>query len=161
MPAVSSNVISLSASTFCRKTLPDIALLPPALWMSSNSSITPSPVTSSSVHSRRSQRWPGWWFSTSIYLGALIGITGERPWGGRGRRRDKGSQDEGGRVPKAFAHGNLWGWEAPPHGAAPTRLPASCFSAFPGPQTRPSDLTLPGVMRLERKDLFDLFNIKK
>lgn len=44
---------------------------------------------------------------------------------------------------------------------APTRLRASCFSAFLGPQTRPSDLALPGVMRLERKDLFHLFNIKK
>lgn len=145
MPAVPSNVITLSASTLCRKTPPDIALLPPALWMSLHSSITPSPGTSSSVHSQRSQRWAGWWFSTSIYLGAPVGISGERPWGGRGRRRDKGSEEEeGGRVPKAFAHDTLWACEATPHGAAPTRLHASCFSAFPDRRQDPPTSLCPG-----------------
>lgn len=58
-------------------------------------------------------------------------------------------------VPKAFAHYSA------PHGAAPARLPCFMLSCFPRTADKALQPRSARVMRLERKDLFHLFNIKK
>lgn len=149
MPSVPDNVITQSSSTTaetdlmssCRENFHQkLPSWPVALWMSLHSPINPSPITSSSVHSRvqcplmevTQVDWLVVAQPQHLPKRTCRSSRTERPWGGWGRQRDKGSEEERW-FPRCLLITSFGAAKPTPHGVASTCLPCFMLFCFLGP----------------------------